>query len=391
MTKKIDSFLAICDKPNHIVQILGFEKIRKEINFVNFGENLIVVALDINGKTPNIEKELRQELDECLLFNATVIKYQPDELVYTGVYSKVGGLQALIRFIREKIQVKVPVIFCADLQLQIVKIHLDAFPKAEVFLLEDGLTSYLEKSVKECTSWGSYYAHRGIVLAHLQRVKQANLMQEALGIPRCYINTRRVNINFCQNKFSENEPKSQVYLGLNADSRAIMTFKMQDFWLRKSDEIDLSQDYDAVIIGQNLSDFCRDFYFRNEVELYLQTCETLLKKFDKLLFVLDTPYAERIMKLMKEKLSNSNKVNFWVNGNTPIESLIIGKDVSKPIIGFYSHALWTIKNILEVDSVYTALGWNTVKLYNEIAYEMHKQSYRKARLDFYPLHKLMLD
>lgn len=383
------SYLAICDNPAQIVQLLGYEKINKQIYFEDCGANLLVLINQKSNMGDLIQK-IRQELNENFLINAQITQYQPGDIIYNHDYTQIDAIRSSTQFIREKVGVNVIGIFCSDLQDRFVKIHLDALPKSNVYLLNNGIFSYLEKLVKHCDSWVSYYKHKGVVLSHLNRVKQANLIQMDLGIPSSYLNQRPVHLDFIHHKATEVSQSKNVFLGLDAQNRSIMTMQEQDYWFKKASAIKLEKGFGAVLLGQNLADFCNNFHFRNELELHVEICEQLLKKYQKIIFIPDVESRPKMIALMKQRLSKPDNILFMDFG-TYAESLVFVENAPKVFVGFYNSSLWNLKNILDCDDVYNALGWHTLKLYQELAFEIHKQAYRKSRLHFYSFDKLLLN
>ncbi|UXZ04106.1 alpha-2,8-polysialyltransferase family protein [Moraxella nasicaprae] len=384
------SYLAICDNPEQIVQLLGYEKINKQISFENCGANLLVLIDQKSASNADdLIQKIRQELNENFLINTQIIQYQPEDIIYSHDYTQIDAIRSSTQFIREKVGVNVVGIFCSDLQDRFTKIHLDALPKSSVYLLNNGVFSYLEKLVKHCESWVSYYRHKGVVLNHLNRVKQANLIQMDLGVPNSYLNQRPVHLDLIHHKVTEVAQSKNVFLGLDVQKRSIMTMQEQDYWLKKALSIKLEKGFGAVFLGQNLASFCNNFHFRDELELHLEVCEKLLQKYQKIIFVPDAESRPKMIELMKQKLSNPDNVLFMDFG-TYAESLVFVENAPKIFVGFYNSSLWNLKNILDCDEVYNALGWDTLKLYQELAFEIHKQAYRKSRLHFYSFDKLLL-
>ncbi len=389
MDKK-EKFLAICDKPSQITQLLAYEKILPEVGFVNFGENLVVVVLDSLGNNHAAFDAIKKELSTNYLFNAQIIKYDSADLIYMGDYSKPVGLREITAFIRQRINSQIKTIFCALLSQRFVKVHLDAYPKASIYMLEDGLASYLEMPIKDCQSWGAYYSHGGIVLAHLRRLEKTILNQLDQGLPKCYLQAQKSHLNLVTHTIEPLKPLEELHLGLNAENKKIIDEMIIDYWQVKAQKavVPLSQ---VVVIGQNLSDFCKDFFFRNEVELYVTTCEKLLEKFESVVFVPHPKSSSRIVALMQGLLKNPERVYFFSNPDVPVESLFLGSNPPKCAIGFYSSSMWNLSNILGIKEVYTALGWETMKLYQELSHDIQKQAYKKARQEFYHLGKLLGD
>lgn len=389
MDKK-EKFLAICDKPSQITQLLAYEKILPEVGFVNFGENLVVVVLDSLGNNHAALEAIKKELSVNYLFNAQVIKYDSSELIYTGDYSKPAGLRETTAFIRQRINAPIKTVFCALLSQRFVKIHLDAYPKASIYMLEDGLASYLEMPVKDCQSWGAYYSHGGIVLSHLQRLQKTILNQLDQGVPKCYLQAQKCHLNLATHRMEPLQPLQELHLGLDPENKQIIDEMMIDYWQVKAQQAVIPSSQ-AVVIGQNLSDFCKDFFFRNEVELYVEICEKLLERFETITFVPHPKASGRMATLMQGLLKNPDRVNFFSNPEVPVESLFLTSNPPKYAIGLYSSSMWNLSNILGVKEVYTALGWETMKLYQELSHDIQKQAYKKARQEFYHIAKLLGD
>lgn len=386
--EKKEKFLAICDKPSQITQLLAYEKILTEVGFANFGENLIVVVLDSLGNNHTAQDAIKNELKANYLFNAQVIKYEASDLIYQGNYSKPEGLREITAFIRNRINAPIKTIFCALLSQRFVKIHLDAYPKASIYLLEDGLASYLEIPVKDCQSWGAYYTHGGIVSAHLERLQRTIFNQVEAGIPKCYLQSQKFNLNLATHTIEPRQSLEEVHLGLNAECKNIIDEMMKNYWHIKAQQTMIS-DSQVVVIGQNLSDFCKDFFFRNELELYVDICEKLLEKFDNIIFVPHPKASARMATLMQGLLKNPERVQFFSNPDVPVESLFLMSNPPKYAVGLYSSSMWNLSNILGVKNVYTALGWETIKLYQELSHDIQKQAYKKARQEFYHIGKLL--
>lgn len=388
MDKK-EKFLAICDKPSQIIQLLAYERMLPDVGFVNFGENLVVVVLDSLGNNQSAQETIKKELSANYLFNAQVIKYDATDLIYKGDYTKPAGLRDITAFIRGRLNVKIKTIFCALLSQRFVKIHLDAYPQASIYMLEDGLASYLEIPVKDCQSWGAYYSHGGIVLAHLQRVQKTILNQLDSGIPKCYLQAQKFTINFANNQIEPAQPLEEVHLGLVPEYQQIIQELMLDYWRNRAGQVSLPQHCEAVLIGQNLSDFCKNFFFRNEVELYVSICEKLLEKFEHIVFVPHPKASARMASLMQGLLKQPERVHFFSNPEVPVESLFLAENAPKYAVGLYSSSMWNLSNVVGIKEVYTALGWETMTLHQELGQDIQKQAYKKARQEFYHINRLL--
>lgn len=387
-----DKYLAICDKPSQIMQLIAFEKMQSGVKFVNFGENLLVVVLDSLGNNHTAYESIRKELDANYLFNASLIKYESNEEIYSGDYTKPDGLRVITAFIRSKLNTNVQAIFCALLSQRFVKIHLDAYPKAPIYLLEDGLASYLEIPVKDCSAWGMYYSHTGIVKAHLSRIQKSILSQPELGIPKCYLQAQKFNVDFVNNVIQEEGASEDIFLCQDSNKRKFILDAMLEHWRSKANTISLPAGCDVVVIGQNLSDFCKNFFFRNEVEMYVSICEKLLKKFEKIVFVPHPKASERMTSVMKMLLNNPDRVYFFNHADVPVESLfLLPNNSPKYAVGFYSSSMWNLSQVVGLKSVYTALGWETQKFFQELAHDIQKQAYKKARQEFYHFNRLLND
>lgn len=388
MKTKDNVFLAICDKPAQIAQLVAFERVEDSVNFVNYGANLVVVLLDTLGNNSSAVAGLKEGLNDFYLFNATIVQYDLNDIIYKGDYSGPNGLRQITAFIRETVHKDISAIFCSLLSQRFVKIHLDAYPKAPIYMLEDGLASHLEMSVKDCQAWGAYYTHQGIVLSHVQRLAKSIVIPSG-DIPRTYNNFRTVSIDFANNLLEEHTPISNVFVGLNQDKHKIIADCISDYWHKKSQKISIPDGHSAVLIGQNLSDFTKDFFFRNEIELYVALCEKMLQKFEKIIFAPHPKASDRTTVIMQKLLSKPDNVYFFDSRLAPVEALFVLENAPQYAVGLYSSSLWNLKNILGLENVYTALGWDTIKLYQELVQDIQKQAYKKARQDFYSLNKLL--
>lgn len=390
MIKYSSNILALCDKPIQISQVVGFIQIAN-VNVSNYGENLTIVAVDTLGNNSKVKVQLEEELKRLNLKNANVVQYSFDDPIYKGDYSSQSGLEAIIDFIKRRINKHVTHMMCALLSQRFVKIHLDAYQEIPIYMLEDGLASYLNIPITYQSNLVSHYKAPGFVLSHFKRVRKINLLHKDLGIPVSQLQPRYLNVNLTENRMEETKKRDNLYVFLNPSQLSNNLNLIKSFWEYKAFGIKLDRPVDALLIGQNFSDICSDFYFRNEVELYLDTCELLLKKFDKVIFAPHPKLSMRTINIMRERISSPSRLTFHTDSSIPVESLMMSEHSPKYVFGFYSSAMWNIKNILGFERVYTVLGWSTIELYNKLGYDIQKQAYRKARQSFLPVQKALFE
>lgn len=385
-------YLALCDKASQVVQLACMAKMFPRglgsINIGYEGKNLIIVVVDTLGNNSAAEHHLREELDESGLSKASIVHYQRNDVIYTGDYSTADGIQRVITHLHEKLPRNIEGIFCSLLSQRFVKIHLGAYPEAPVFLLEDGLASYLDIPIKVCATLVDQFTHKGVVSAHLKRVHMANLPITEANAPASHLKKRFVQFDVDQQKFQYVRAVEKCYIGLNPRRRSMMHSALMDYWQRRAGRLEGDWRPQAVVLGQNFSDFCEGFYFRDEVEMYAETCRRLFNICDRVMFIPHPKSPARLAKLMAEKVSGDLVVHR--DPSTPAEAFFVRDNPPAYAVGYYSTAMWNIQEILGGET-YTALGWGTRRLYGGLQHDIQRQAYRAARQKFFPLEKLEVD
>lgn len=383
------NILALCDKAIQIPQVIGMIKCNKSMSMTNFGENIIVVVVDTMGNNSDSYKYIKEELDRHQLCKTKIVQYDYYSQIYKGDFSTEVGINNIIDYIKYKLNRDITQIVCALLSQRFVKVHLDAYSDASVYMIEDGLASYLNVPVKYVNNLPDHYKIQGVVLSHMKRVKKINLLHSEIGIPKSQLNFRYLNVDLNKNLVEETKKRENIYTFFNERCLKINRDLLFDFWKHKAINLELSDGIEALLIGQNFSDFCDEFYFRDEIDLYIETCELLLSRFKTVLFVPHPKLSTRVINIMKTSISEPSRLVIHENPNIPVESIVLVGNAPKYVFGFYSTAMWNIRNHLGIDHVYTVLGWSTINLYNKLGHDIQKQAYRKARQMFFPIEKVL--
>ncbi|WOS65245.1 polysialyltransferase family glycosyltransferase [Sinorhizobium fredii] len=385
-----EKYLALCDKASQIVQIACmanmFPKGHGAIQLGEAGRDLIVIVVDTLGNNAAAAQHLRASLDDYGLTKASIVHFGRGESIYTGDFSTQDGIQRVLADLRSRYPSRIAGIFCALLSQRFVKAHLDAFPDAPIFMLEDGLASYLEMPIKACARLIDSYAHKGDVLAHLKRVKLANLPLTEGSAPSSHLQKRYVQLDLGQQKLVEMKAAEKCYIGLNPERRAKMHAAFVDFWKGRARDLRGGVRPQAILLGQNFSDFCKGFYFRDEVEMYADACRRLFKLCDRVMFIPHPKSPSRLADLISERVTGELLVHR--DPSIPAEAFFVRDERPSYAVGYYSTAMWNIQEILGAET-YTALGWSTRQLYaGLLQYDIQRQAYRAARQTFFPLEKL---
>ncbi|QND35882.1 hypothetical protein HB772_29795 (plasmid) [Sinorhizobium meliloti] len=385
-------YLALCDKASQIVQIACMAEMfaggKGAIQLGRAGRDLIVVLVDTLGNNATAAGHLRSALDENGFLEASIVHYDRGDSIYKGDFSKTVGIERVIADIRRRHPKRIAGIFCALLSQRFVKLHLDAFPAAPIYMLEDGLASYLEMPIKASAKLFHNYAHKGDVLAHLKRVRLANLPLTEIEAPRSHLRKRYVQFDLGQRQLVEMKAAEKCYIGLNDERRAKMHAAFIDHWKKRARDLQGEWRPQAIVLGQNFSDFCKGFYFRDEIEMYAETCRRLFEVCDRVMFIPHPKSPARLADIIKESVDGDLVVHR--DSSVPAEAFFLLDEPPQYAVGYYSTAMWNINEILGGET-YTALGWSTRQLYAGLQHDIQRQAYRAARQKFFPLEKLEID
>lgn len=381
-------YLVLCYKPQLLSQFISLPQVFPEINIKNNGENVIVVGYEKLSSDRRSRLNFEVEVCEMGLSNSRVVFYEPSDKIYKGDFSSWDNIQVVLNSIRKKIPFNITSIFTGLMSQRFTKSHFEAFEKSSIYLLEDGIRTYLEIPTKFNNTLVQRFAYYAIDESHMKRVKKVCSVIPDINIPTSHYDVRYLDIDFSSNEVEELKKSENMYLSLNKRRLSLMHNSMILHWSKLAKQFNNLERAEALLIAQSLDSVSRDFYFRDEVELYIRNCNELLKRFDKVYFAAH-PKNPRIAEFVKKGVSKPDNVICIKNINAPIESLFFSNNAPSYVFGYYSSSMWYIKDVIGLQDVYTLLGWETRELYEQLHDDIQKQAYRLARNYFYPLAKLV--